>query len=364
MRIAQIAPLIESVPPRLYGGTERVVSQLTEELVRQGHDVTLFASGDSRTSADLVACSRGALRLEEDLDDPLAHYTIMLDRVLARMHEFDVLHFHFDYFHFPAFRPNARRTLTTLHGRLDLPACRTVLSYFHDMPVVSISDAQRRPVPRANFVATIHHGIPAALHAPVFEPRGGYLAFLGRICPEKRVDRAIEIARKAGMKLKIAAKIDKADEDYFREHIARLLEDPGVEFVGEIDERSKSEFLGQALAVIFPIDWPEPFGLVMIEALACGTPVLAFRCGSTPEIIEPDVTGCIVETVEQAVASLPRVLALDRRRIRQRFEARFTSERMARDYVAVYRTLMQRGAARDERRPSEVVAAFEPRSVM
>jgi glycosyltransferase involved in cell wall biosynthesis len=364
MRIAQIAPLIESVPPRLYGGTERVVSQLTEELVRQGHDVTLFASGDSRTSADLVACSRGALRHDENLDDPIALYTIMLDRVRARMHEFDILHFHFDYFHFPTFRANARRTLTTLHGRLDLPACRTVLSYFQDMPLVSISDAQRKPVPRANFVATIHHGIPVELHVPVIEPRGGYLAFLGRICPEKRVDRAIEIARKAGMRLKIAAKIDKVDEEYFRERIAPLLDGPDVEFVGEIDERGKSEFLGQAQAVIFPIDWPEPFGLVMIEAMACGTPVLAFRCGSVSEIIEPDVTGCIVETVEEALAALPRVLALDRRRIRRRFEARFTAERMACDYVTVYRTLMQAGAARDERRPVEAVAAFARRPVM
>jgi glycosyltransferase involved in cell wall biosynthesis len=339
MRIAQIAPLMESVPPRLYGGTERIVSYLTEELVRLGHDVTLFASGDSVTSAELVGCAVTALRLDPAVQDPIPHYMLMLDQVRERMDEFDILHFHIDLLQFPLFRSIAERTLTTLHGRQDLPDLRAFYFGFRGMPLVSISRAQREPVPHANFVATVHHGIPVDLHQLVFAPRGGYVAFLGRIAPEKCPDRAIRIARKLGIPLKIAAKVDKVDEAYFRDQIAPLLEEPGVEFYGEINERDKQQFLGEALALLFPVAWPEPFGLVMIEAMACGTPVLAFRCGSVAEVIDDGVTGRIVDTEEQAVVALAELLAFDRRAIRRRFEDRFTSNRMAKDYVSIYRML-------------------------
>jgi glycosyltransferase involved in cell wall biosynthesis len=342
MKIAQVAPPVESVPPRLYGGTERIVSYLTEELVRLGHDVTLFASGDSVTSAKLVSCTPRALRLEANVQDPIPYYMLMLDRVRERAAEFDILHFHIDQFHFPLFRPIANRTLTTLHGRQDLPDLKPLYVGFNDMPLVSISNAQRRPVPNANFVATVHHGIATDLHRPIPHPGGGgYLAFLGRISPEKRPDRAIAIARAAGIPLKIAAKVDKVDEAYFREQIAPLLNGGGVEFIGEINERAKADFLGGALALLFPVDWPEPFGLVMIEAMACGTPVLAFRCGSVPEIVDDGVTGCIVDTVEQAIEALPRVIALDRRLVRRRFEERFSAADMAKNYVRVYRALLR-----------------------
>jgi glycosyltransferase involved in cell wall biosynthesis len=338
MRIAQIAPLVESVPPRLYGGTERIVSHLTEELVRQGHDVTLFASGDSVTSAELAACSVTALRLDPSVQDPIPHYMLMLDQVNERADEFDILHFHIDLFQFPLFRSRANRTLTTLHGRQDLPDLRGFYFGFRDMPLVSISNSQRQPLPHANFVATVYHGIPGELLAPEFAPRGGYLAFLGRISPEKRPDRAIRIARRYGIPLKIAAKVDKVDRDYFEREIEPLLDGPGVEFIGEIGERDKQEFLGQAAALLFPVNWPEPFGLVMIEAMACGTPVLAFRCGSVPEVIDDGVTGRIVDSEDEAVAALGQVLSLDRRAVRRRFDDRFTATRMAKDYVKLYRT--------------------------
>jgi glycosyltransferase involved in cell wall biosynthesis len=341
MKIAQIAPLFESVPPRLYGGTERVVSYLTEELVRQGHRVTLFASADSMTSAELVACAPRALRLDPTVRDPIPHFMLMLDMVRERAGDFDVLHFHLDYLHFPLFRAQSGRTLTTLHGRQDLPDHMSFYARFHDMPLVSISRAQRHPLPGANFVATVHHGLPGDLHKPNFST-GGYLAFLGRISPEKRPDRAIAIARAAGMPLRIAAKVDKVDEGYFREVIAPMLDQPGVEFVGEINERAKGEFLGQAAALLFPIDWPEPFGLVMIEAMACGTPVLAFSHGSVSEIVEDGITGRIVADVDEAVRALPDVLALDRRAIRARFEERFSVARMAKTYVGVYRQMLRR----------------------
>jgi glycosyltransferase involved in cell wall biosynthesis len=340
MKIAQIAPLMESVPPRLYGGTERIVSYLTEELVALGHDVTLFASGDSITTANLVPCAAKALRLNSGVRDFIPHYMLMLDRVRQRADDFDILHFHIDQFQFPLFRPMAHRTVTTLHGRQDLPDLLPLYLGFSVMPLVSISNAQRLPVPNANFVATVYHGLPVNLHRPIVQPRGGYLAFLGRISPEKRPDRAISIARALGIPLKIAAKVDRADEVYFRTVIEPLLDGPGVEFVGEIDEQQKTQFLGEARALLFPVDWPEPFGLSMIEAMACGTPVLAFRCGSVPEIIEDGVTGAIVETMDEAVAALPAVMALDRQKVRQRFGQRFTATRMAKDYVDVYHSLL------------------------
>jgi glycosyltransferase involved in cell wall biosynthesis len=339
MKIAQIAPLMESVPPRLYGGTERIVSFLTDELVRLGHDVTLFASGDSITAADLIPCVPRALRLNESVIDPIPYYMLMLDRVRQRADDFDILHFHIDQFHFPLFRPFACRTVTTLHGRQDLPDLVPLYVGFDDMPLVSISNYQRRPVSKANFVATVYHGLPVDLHRPSAKS-GDYVAFLGRMSPEKGPDRAIKIARAFGITLKIAAKVDRVDEAYFRAKIAPLLDGPGVEFIGEINEHQKSKFLGESRALLFPVDWPEPFGLSMIEAMACGTPVLAFRCGSVPEIVDENVTGCVVDAIEEAIAALPRVMALDRNSVRQRFERRFSATRMAKDYVAVYRSLL------------------------
>jgi len=342
MRIAQVAPLMESVPPRLYGGTERIVSYLTEELVRLGHDVTLFASGDSITAAGLVGCAPVALRLEPKVRDPIPYYMLMLDRVREQADNFDIIHFHIDQFHFPIFRPMAGRTVTTLHGRQDLPDLKPLYLGFGDMPLVSVSNAQRGPVANANFVSTVLHGIPTDLHPLIVHPRGGYVAFLGRIASEKRPDRAIAVARALGIPLKIAAKVDRVDEAYFRESIAPLLDAPGVEFIGEINERQKSDFLGEASALLFPIEWPEPFGLVMIEAMACGTPVLAFRAGSVPEIVDQGVTGLIVDSLEEAVAAMPRVLSLDRSAVRRRFETRFSAPRMAQDYVSVYEALLRR----------------------
>jgi glycosyltransferase involved in cell wall biosynthesis len=339
MRIAQIAPLIESVPPRLYGGTERIVSHLTEELVAQGHEVTLFASADSVTSARLVPCCKQALRLNPAVRDPIPYYMIMLDELRRTASQFDILHFHIDQFHFPLFHDLPLRTLTTLHGRQDLPDLKVLYDGFPEMPLVSISEAQRVPIANANFVGTVLHGIPRDLFTATLQPHGGYLAFLGRISPEKRVDRAIAIARAVGLPLKIAAKVDRADESYFREQIAPLLDQPGIEYIGEIDERQKGRFLGEARALLFPIDWPEPFGLVMIEAMACGTPVLAFRQGSVPEVVNDGITGCIVDSVEEAICKIGRVVALDRAKVRRRFEQRFTAHRMAQDYVKIYREL-------------------------
>jgi glycosyltransferase involved in cell wall biosynthesis len=342
MKIAQIAPLMESVPPRLYGGTERIVSYLTDELVRLGHDVTLFASGDSITAATLVECTSTGLRLAPNVRDPLPYYMLMLDKVRRLADEFDILHFHIDQFHFPIFREMAGRTVTTLHGRQDLPDLKPLYAGFNDMPLVSISNDQRKPISGANFVATIPHGIPTTLHEPNYDPCGGYVAFLGRITPEKGPEHAIQIARAHGIHLKIAAKIDKVDEEYFQQKIAPLLGEPGVEFIGEINERTKTDFLGEAQALLFPIDWPEPFGLVMIEAMACGTPVVAFRRGAVSEIIDHGVTGAIVDTADEAVGKLPQVLSLDRRGVRRRFEQRFSSTRMAKEYVALYRSLLAR----------------------
>lgn len=349
MKIAQIAPLMESVPPRLYGGTERIASYLTEALVAQGHDVTLFASGQSITTAKLVPCCAQALRLNPAVLDPIPYYMLMLDKVRKSAAQFDVLHFHIDQFHFPIFHEPAHRTVTTLHGRQDLMDLKQLYIGFPEMPLVSISNAQRLPIPDANFAGTVYHGLPTDLLAPTLNGRGGYLAFLGRISPEKRVDRAIEIARAVGLPLKIAAKIDRVDEQYFAEHIKPLLDLPGIEYIGEIDERRKSKFLGDARALIFPIDWPEPFGLVMIEAMACGTPVLAFRNGSVSEVIDNGVTGEVVDSIDEAVCKIGRVLALDRGRVRRRFEQRFSADRMARDYTRIYQKLMRAGDAPVER---------------
>jgi len=350
MKIAQIAPLAESVPPKLYGGTERVVSYLTEELVRQGHEVTLFASGDSKTAAELVRCSDIALRLNPAVKDPLPYTLMMLDEVRARANEFDVLHFHTDLVHFPLFRDLAHRTVTTLHGRLDLPDLKPFFTAFCDMPLVSISKDQRRPMPkRVNWVGNVPHGLPPQLLPFKRDAGGAYLAFLGRISPEKRPDRAIEIAVKAGLPLKIAAKIDKVDKDYWDNAIAPMVRDhKSVEFIGEIDERQKADFLGNARALLFPVDWPEPFGLVMIEAMACGTPVVAFRRGSVPEVVDEGVTGFIVHDVDEAVAAIARLPELDRQRVRRQFERRFTVERMAADYLAIYGALP--GVRADQRR--------------
>ena len=343
MRIAQIAPLMEAVPPRLYGGTERVVHWLTEAQIDLGHDVTLFASGDSETRGRLRSCAREALRLDPNVVDPVPHYMLMLDRVRARAAEFDILHFHIDAYHFPLFRDLADRTVTTLHGRQDLPDLAHLYAGFPEMPLVAISDAQRTPQPSANFMATVYHGMPLDLYPPTFHPRGGYLAFLGRMSPEKQPTVAIQLARALGIPLRMAAKVDKVDEQYFREEVQPLIEaTPDVEFIGEIADRDKATFLGDARALLFPIGWPEPFGLVMIEAMACCTPVLAFDAGSAAEVIDDGITGRIVSGIEEAIIALPEVVSLNRRGVRSRFETRFSAQRMARDYIAVYKELLAR----------------------
>ncbi|MCP3442297.1 glycosyltransferase family 4 protein [Bradyrhizobium sp. CCGUVB14] len=337
MKIAQIAPLAESCPPRLYGGTERIVSYLTEELVRQGHDVTLFASGDSITSAELVLCSKMALRLDPSVKDMTPHHVMMLDRVARRAEEFDVLHFHIDHLHYPLMRPHSDRIVTTLHGRLDLPDLMPFYSAFPEPPVVSISDAQRRPMPPVNWLGTVLHGLPENVLPYRQAPSADYFAFLGRISPEKGPDKAIEIAARTGVPLKIAAKVDAADQRYWDQVIAPMVAAyPNVEFIGEINEFQKADFLGNARALLFPICWPEPFGLVMIEAMACGTPVIALAHGSVPEVIDHGVSGFVVNSVDEAVAAAGSVGMLERLTIRKRFEQRFTVERMAKDYLAVY----------------------------
>ena len=340
MRIAQIAPLTEPVPPKLYGGTERVVSYITEELVRQGHEVSLFASGDSQTSAKLIPCCERGLRLDPQVRDPLAHNVLMLEKIRQRANDFDVLHFHTDYMFFPLIRDHALTSVTTLHGRLDLPDLMPLYREFNDIPLVSISDHQRMPLPPVNWAATVYHGLPLDLYPFCDDPSLDYVAFLGRVSPEKRPDRAISIAWRAGLKLKMACKIDRVDEDYFANDIRPLLQKhtAQVEFFGEIELEERRALLGNALALLFPIDWPEPFGLVMIEAMSCGTPVIASRCGSIPEVVEDGVTGFIVSDETEAVAAIKRVRNLDRRVIRERFEERFSVQRMVRDYVDVYRT--------------------------
>lgn len=343
MRIAQVAPLYESVPPKYYGGTERVVSYLTEELVQQEHDVTLFASGDSVTNARLVAPCRRSLRLDKHCVDELAHHILMLERVYKEADRFDIVHFHVDYLHFPLLRHHKIPHVTTLHGRLDIPDLVPLYKEFREMPVVSVSNAQRKPLPWLNWQGTVYHGLPDDLYTFREEP-GSYLAFLGRIAPEKRVDRAIEIAKRADMELRIVAKVDKVDQAYFESVVEPLLRDPRVEYMGEIGEGEKDEFLGNAYALLFPIDWPEPFGLVMVEAMACGTPVIAYRRGSVPEVINTEgVAGFTVRGLEDAVRAVKRVRNLSRKRCRKVFEERFTAWRMARDYLSIYERILAEG---------------------
>ena len=348
LRIAQVAPLFESVPPKYYGGTERIVSYLTEELVELGHDVTLFASGDSDTKARLVAGWPRSLRLDPECIDQLAHHIAMLEQVVRRAKDFDVIHFHIDYLHFPLSRRQPYKHVTTLHGRLDIPDLVPLYREFTEVPVVSISDAQREPLPWLNWQATVYHGLPTNLYR--FHPEAGnYLACLGRISPEKGIDRAIAIAKQAGMPIKIAAKVDKVDGEYFKTVIEPLLDHPLVEFIGEIGEDRKEEFLGNAQALLFPVDWPEPFGLVMIEAMACGTPVIATSIGSVPEVIEEGRTGLIVNELDEAVEAVRRLPHISRARCREAFEERFTALRMARDYAAVYERLISSAENRPAR---------------
>jgi len=338
MRVALVSPLHESVPPHLYGGTERVVAYLADELVALGHEVTLFASADSQTRARLAPMAPRGLRLDPSCRDALSHHVAMVARVAEAAGEFDVVHFHLDDVHVPLVRAARLRALTTQHGRLDIPDLVPLFEEFDDMALASISDAQRAPLPRAHWVGTVYHGLPADSLARG-EGRGGYVAFLGRVSPEKGLDTAIRIARRAGMRLRIAAKIEKVDEPYYENVIRPLLDAPGVEFIGEIREREKSDFLGGAAALLFPIDWPEPFGLVQIEAMACGTPVIAFPRGSVREIVDNGVTGAIAANEDEAVEALARLDRFDRARIRARFDQRFSAARMARDYVALYEAL-------------------------
>lgn len=339
MRIAQVAPLYESVPPRYYGGTERVVSWLTERLAALGHEVTLFASGDSVTNARLVPACRRALRLDPECVDPLVHHLLMIEQVFAQADEFDLIHFHIDYLHFPRSKRERRNCLTTLHGRLDIPDLVPLYREFRQLPVVSISDAQRRPLPWANWMGTVHHGMP--VDSLAYHPSGGqYLAFLGRVSPEKGLDRAIEIAIRSGWNLKIAAKIDRNDRDYFETKIRPLLAHPLVEFVGEIGKTEKSDFLGNAAALLFPIDWPEPFGLVMIEALAVGTPIIAYPFGSVPEIVTDGTCGFLVRSIGEGVDAVNHLEKITRRDCRAQFEMNFTSDRMAKEYLEIYEQLV------------------------
>lgn len=340
MKIAQVAPLWESVPPKLYGGTERIVSYVTEELVRMGHDVTLFASGDSQTAARLEGICSHALRLNTGIFNRDAPMTMLMEKSFGTTDDFDIVHSHLDFLGFPLGRRSVVPVVTTLHGRLDLPELEPVFREYVEMPLVSISDAQRRPLPWANWQATIHHGLPHDLYT--FHPGSdGYLAFLGRISPEKRPDHAIEIAKLTGLPLRIAAKVDPADLQYFRSEIEPLLDHPLIEFLGEISDVQKNEFVGNAMALVCPYDWPEPFGLVLIEALACGTPVLAYRRGSIPEIIDDGITGFVCETLNDMADAITRLPLIDRTRCRASFDARFTADRMARDYVALYEHIVQ-----------------------
>ncbi len=353
MRIAQISPLTEAVPPKLYGGTERVISWLTEELVAMGHDVTLFASGDSSTHAKLEPMWPKALRLDGSVRDPYALHMTMVEKVARRAEEFDILHFHLDYYPFSLMMRQNVPFVTTLHGRLDLPEHQPVFETFSSVPVVSISNSQRRPIHKANWAATIHHGLPENLLTP--QPaKPSYLAFLGRISPEKRVDRAIRIAERCGLPIKVAAKIDRADADYYKDEIEPLMSLPHVDFIGEITDAQNPDFLSGAIALLVPIDWPEPFGLVMIEAMACGTPVIAYNRGSVPEIIDDGETGFVVEDETSAVGAVNNLPQISRDVVRKRFEQRFTSTRMAQDYLTLYRRMISEQKGEGAFRPQLV----------
>ncbi|MGB6055294.1 MAG: glycosyltransferase family 4 protein [Burkholderiaceae bacterium] len=353
MKIAQVAPLFERVPPRAYGGTERVISYLTEELVRQGHEVTLFASGDSVTAARLVPAIDHNVRPDTGRPAWLAWHSIQMDQVAALADEFDVIHFHTDYLHFPLARRLATPHITTMHGRLDLPELGPLFAHFDDVPLVSISNSQRAPQPHANWQGTVHHGLPPSLYGFQARP-DDYFAFVGRISPEKRIDRAIDIARRCGKRLVIGAKIDPADEPYFRQSIEPLLQSPLIEYIGEIGEPEKRQLLQNAAALLFPIDWPEPFGLVMIEAFCCGTPVIAYRHGSVPEVVEEGVTGFTVDSLEGAVRAAQRIGEIDRRRCRQAFEERFTVRHMAHAYLRIYQQAIAARQPHALRRPATV----------
>jgi glycosyltransferase involved in cell wall biosynthesis len=359
MKIAQVAPLYERVPPLYYGGTERIVSYLTEELINQGHELTLFASGDSITKARLIAPCKQSLRLDSQCEDRLAYHFLQLEQVFQNAASFDVLHFHVDYLHYPFSRRIKVPHVTTLHGRLDLPELAPLYREFADVPVISISDSQRDSLPWINWQGTVYHGIPQNLYK-FSKNQGSYLAFVGRISPEKRVDRAIEIAKLAGMKLKIAAKVDTADRDYMDSEIRPLLDHPLIEFVGEIGEKQKADFLGNAYALLFPIDWVEPFGLVMIEAMACGTPVIAFRRGSVPEIVDDGGTGFIVETIDDSLRALDKIEHFDRSQCRSVFEKRYSAVRMAADYVKIYERLIKTKVRPRPKRVAEAARFHRP----
>lgn len=339
LRVALVSPLAESVPPQKYGGTERVVSYLTEELVRQGHQVTLFASGDSQTEAELVACCPRALRTDESVTDQLALHMLMLERVYQRLDDFDIVHSNVHFLTYSAMRRLGKPMLTTIHGRMDLPEYNALYEEFSETPLISISYSQRRPVPEGNWVQTIYHGLPLDLYEPRYDG-GDYLAFVGRVSPEKRVDAAIDVAVRAGMPLKIAAKIDRVDREYFEAVIEPRLEHDLIEFVGEIDESEKQDFLGNAAALLFMIEWPEPFGLAMIEAMACATPVIARRCGSIAEVVDHGVSGFVCDDEDEAVDAIGRLDTLRREVVRETFERRFSVARMARDYLTAYREVM------------------------
>ena len=345
MKIAQIAPLFESVPPKAYGGTERVVSYLTEALVAAGHEVTLFASGDSVTRARLAPMAERSLRLDPARPDWIMWHTMMIDRVFEQAHRFDVLHFHIDFLHYALAQRCAQPCVTTMHGRLDLKDLLPLHTHFQAHPLVSISNSQRVPLSQANWCGTVYHGLPMQMYEFQPEPQD-YFAFVGRISPEKRVDRAIEIAIACNTRLRIAAKVDAADQAYFEGTIRPMLDHPLIEFVGEIGDAQKSEFMGRARALLFPIDWPEPFGLVMIESLACGTPVIAYERGSVPEVLQHGVTGFIVRNQQEAIDAARRIGTIDRRRCREVFEKRFSADKMAARYVQVYQALI------DARKPA------------
>jgi glycosyltransferase involved in cell wall biosynthesis len=339
MKIAQIAPLVESVPPKYYGGTERVIAYLTEALVDMGHDVTLFASADSNTSARLNPQCPRSFRLDKNKDDHMPYYILMHENIYRHSSEFDILHSHMDYALFSTLRRIEKPSITTLHGRLDLPSLRPIYNEFSETPLISISNDQRKPIKGVNWQATVYNGLPEKLYK-FYPQQGKYLAFIGRISPEKRPDLAVEIAKKLDMPLKIAAKVDKADEVYYESHIKSLFKHPLVDYIGEISEKEKNDFLGNAYALIFPIDWPEPFGLAMIEAMACGTPVIARRCGSIPEVVDDGRSGFIFKTVEEAVTFAKKIPSLKRQAVRQTFEKRFTAAHMAKDYIKTYEQLI------------------------